>query len=588
VARPKPLAVTPLDPFVSAALAFTTLDLGCAHFGRDGWCRVLYQQRCRASQYQNLFDKFSVRSEHNERLIRAATRTRRPQLLSLFGLWSLAVPAFDETHSIGHLLAGSFLRREPSRADIIECWRTMSGRNPEPHDPAFYAFAREVIALPVLDEPLLGVVAEVLEIVARSLTTKPTVGVVRRIERLRSEHCATRPAGYLRRSLEFIDPLVNARFSEGRLEPWDIDELGIREVPNAVIAAHPTAPHQPEQALDHLLLVERFARESVPFCRSLGDTVAAKLEDVGVYFFMRTESGRASRTFLQERARAIASFAQQQMGLRVHIGIGGASRRPTALPDLARDAAAAMRLAIHRDVPIVSFKDEKPSQGALSDRVFEPARTLERALAARDAQTLRDFGATLDDYVRDVSARSGGDMGMLRVHFSYFLVGLLARTRSQAGATSVLYDIEAEADRALERAQTSAALFAAFRVAVERLVAVDTQAEPEGRAQRLERAAALVREHCDGALDLVSMAAKVGMSASHFSRLFHAHVGVPFRAYVRQVRVEHAKRLLREGHLSTRRAGQEAGFLSAAQFCRAFKAATGHTPGEYQRLLAAP
>ena len=74
------------------------------------------------------------------------------------------------------------------------------------------------------------------------------------------------------------------------------------------------------------------------------------------------------------------------------------------------------------------------------------------------------------------------------------------------------------------------------------------------------------------------------LSKFHFARAFKAAIGCPPHTYVRQRRVELAKRLLLHSPCQLGEIAGSCNFSSQANFTRAFKQATGHTPAEFRSL----
>ncbi len=83
-------------------------------------------------------------------------------------------------------------------------------------------------------------------------------------------------------------------------------------------------------------------------------------------------------------------------------------------------------------------------------------------------------------------------------------------------------------------------------------------------------------------LTLQALAQVVGLSPYHLCRVFGAAVGMPPHAYQTQVRVRHAKSMLRAGLLISRVVGA-AGFYDQARLTRHFKRIVGVTPGPVRR-----
>lgn len=75
-------------------------------------------------------------------------------------------------------------------------------------------------------------------------------------------------------------------------------------------------------------------------------------------------------------------------------------------------------------------------------------------------------------------------------------------------------------------------------------------------------------------------AALCGMSEPGFRRLFKACTGVSPLEYRNRMRLEQARRLLRSGEFTVEETAYTVGFSSSSFFCRCYKKAFGHTPGQ--------
>ena len=73
------------------------------------------------------------------------------------------------------------------------------------------------------------------------------------------------------------------------------------------------------------------------------------------------------------------------------------------------------------------------------------------------------------------------------------------------------------------------------------------------------------------------------ISESYLRRLFLASLGETPRQYLIRRRLDLAKRLLSESHLSVAQVAERCGFSSVYHFCRSFKSATGQTPLGYSK-----
>jgi AraC-like DNA-binding protein len=98
----------------------------------------------------------------------------------------------------------------------------------------------------------------------------------------------------------------------------------------------------------------------------------------------------------------------------------------------------------------------------------------------------------------------------------------------------------------------------------------------------IRRSREYLQEHAAENVTLQALARFAGLSAFHLCRVFRQTVGMTPHAYQTQVRVRHAKSLLRAGLPITTVAAQT-GFYDQAHLTRHFKRIVGLTPGRYLR-----
>lgn len=104
---------------------------------------------------------------------------------------------------------------------------------------------------------------------------------------------------------------------------------------------------------------------------------------------------------------------------------------------------------------------------------------------------------------------------------------------------------------------------------------------------RIGRAVVYVEEHLGGPLSLDRLAEEAGLSKYYFARRFREEVGQTPWAYVRQARIERAKRLLAEG-LAPAEVALATGFFDQSHLTNAMKELDGETPHRYQQEAARP
>ena len=92
-----------------------------------------------------------------------------------------------------------------------------------------------------------------------------------------------------------------------------------------------------------------------------------------------------------------------------------------------------------------------------------------------------------------------------------------------------------------------------------------------------------VRLHLGERLTNRQAAQALHLEESYFCRLFHRLTKMTFHAYVAQARVEQARTFLQNSHQRIGQIAAAAGFQSASDFNRIFKASVGMTPTDFRR-----
>jgi len=92
-----------------------------------------------------------------------------------------------------------------------------------------------------------------------------------------------------------------------------------------------------------------------------------------------------------------------------------------------------------------------------------------------------------------------------------------------------------------------------------------------------------IRDNIGRPLAVEDLARHVAMSPSHFAHRFRAIVRMSPMRYVRQLRLQHARRWMVADGLRVNEAATRAGYESTSHFTRDFKSEYGAAPGEYTK-----
>lgn len=111
-----------------------------------------------------------------------------------------------------------------------------------------------------------------------------------------------------------------------------------------------------------------------------------------------------------------------------------------------------------------------------------------------------------------------------------------------------------------------------------------TAAEPEQQEQRvITGLTRYLQEHLAEDVSLSVLAEEFHLSAQYISQLFKSEIGVNFLAYLTNIRMEQAKKLLLSSSASIAEVAEQSGYADYRVFTKVFKKNEGITPSQYRR-----
>ena len=167
-----------------------------------------------------------------------------------------------------------------------------------------------------------------------------------------------------------------------------------------------------------------------------------------------------------------------------------------------------------------------------------------------------------------------------------------ARLRDMSGFEDpqmipLLQQLRAEADRPTASRVFVRGIAQALAIHLARnYTAVTESAQGEASSLpgfKLRRVTDWMAEHLAEEFSLPRVAEQAGMSEFHFNRLFKRATGVPPSQYQIKLRMDAARRLLRETKGSVISIANEVGYSSPSHFSQLFRKETGLAPTDYRR-----
>ena len=118
-------------------------------------------------------------------------------------------------------------------------------------------------------------------------------------------------------------------------------------------------------------------------------------------------------------------------------------------------------------------------------------------------------------------------------------------------------------------------------------IALFQRQSPKHQDRQEERTITLItrylQEHLAEEISLSILAEEFHLSAQYISQLFKSEIGVGFLAYLTNIRMEQAKKLLLSTSLSIAEVSEQSGYGDYRVFTKVFKKSEGITPSQYRR-----
>ncbi len=109
----------------------------------------------------------------------------------------------------------------------------------------------------------------------------------------------------------------------------------------------------------------------------------------------------------------------------------------------------------------------------------------------------------------------------------------------------------------------------------------------KGLSYHVQRTLQYIWDNYRNPICLQDIAAEINVNPSYLSFLFHKEMKISFSAYVLELRIEWAKRLLAEANMPLLNVALESGFKNQQYFTRIFRLETGMTPREFRQAARA-
>jgi AraC-like DNA-binding protein len=511
------------------------------------------------------------RALYNTQSFAQAHQLNRPVLTSRTGCYDFFVPLGVQEGARTSLAVGPFLKVRPTKSDLLKRWHEIGGRDARLGNPGFARYWATSQAMLALDAPLVSDLECVLAYLCALVTSAGEVqklaeAAPERIARLRTARAVER---MWEAAASAVDPLREWPLAMDREE---LKRRGVSRIPEHVLVGFVTDVEEEQDPLQSAVHRDGFQRDCVGFATNRGRTLCGRLASHGVLLLVEQTGKSPPR--LASLVEKVAARARAY-GLRIYFGASPADQPLTTAQRFQAARAAAEQALLRRSALLVAAP--RPHQRATS--LVELRRQLSDSVR-HGAELL---SSRFDRYAEAASVRAGYRLERVRI---YLEVGLddIAQSFEKAGVLDARasFELRAGAEQQADHAATVRELVDVYRQAVAAIkpaLARPSQARGE---RSFRRAISYIREHLAEPLSRADVARVAGLAEHYFSRRFLESEGTTFQDFVKGLRVERGKQLLRSTALSVEQVAELSGFGTRVQFHRSFKHATGMTPAAYR------
>lgn len=273
---------------------------------------------------------------------------------------------------------------------------------------------------------------------------------------------------------------------------------------------------------------------------------------------------------------------KQDMDVRVTIGVGNIQKKFKEISLSYMGAKAALRhkyiLGGNRVIYIKEFDFDK------QQKLLYPAER---------EKLLTDYIMTADERVfqlinnllNEISIGSQGVVNRIAFAVNQLVYNISRYIDSQYSYIKKLYDINKFSDVDFTAFKSEEEIKEHFINLVNDLVEVVKKYKLGNGNPIIEKACDYVLQHIDEDITLLTISNKLNLSKNYFCSLFKQETSYNFLEYVTTVKMEWAKRLLKEGNCKTYEVSDMLGYRESSYFSRLFRKYTSYSPAEYKKMF---
>jgi len=270
------------------------------------------------------------------------------------------------------------------------------------------------------------------------------------------------------------------------------------------------------------------------------------------------------------------------MDVRVTIGVGNIQNNIKEISMSYMGAKAALRhkyiLGGNRVINIKEFDFDK------QQKILYPAereKLLTDYIMTADERVVQ----TINNLFNEISIGSQGVLNRIAFAANQLVYNISRYIDSQYSYIKKLYDFNKFTDVDFTSFKSEEEIKEHFIYIVNDIMEVVKKYKPGDGNPIIKKACDYVLQHIDQDITLFTISEKLNLSKNYFCSLFKQETGYNFLEYVTTVKMEWAKRLLKEGNCKTYEVSDMLGYRESSYFSRLFRKYTDYSPAEYKKMF---
>ncbi|WP_338594732.1 helix-turn-helix domain-containing protein [Paenibacillus sp. Y5S-9] len=282
------------------------------------------------------------------------------------------------------------------------------------------------------------------------------------------------------------------------------------------------------------------------------------------------------------------TWIEQNMNLRISVGVGSIANAYTLIPDSYRQALQALKYKMvlgGNQVILFSHVNKDKKAGAFD--YFQLVHAMAQSLRTAKSDWRQEYDTIMQQIEQDILDRD--NIVSLVGYMIYSIEREISRLPKEF---QELWADEAEPSLqdALSSSETFQQLEANVRYPLTNLAEqIRHRQEKRTHSERIfEIRKCIEREYGNPELSLDYLAEQFQLSPKSISKLFKEMTGNKFVDYLIDVRIKRAQQLLEQTTLSVNEIAEDVGYANVISFGRAFKKHVNTSPGEYRKWAVKP